>query len=72
MKDDEDNEVLKIRSSCRQFRKKAEKNMASAQCTPLGDCPSFFFVFRFSFFVLRSCSLSILRSSCGFEEEEMN
>lgn len=31
MKDDEDNEVLKIRSSCRQFRKKAEKNMASAQ-----------------------------------------
>jgi hypothetical protein len=33
MKDDEDTEVLKIRSSCRQFRKKAEQNMAAAQCT---------------------------------------
>ena len=51
MKDDEDNEVLKIRSSCRQFRKKAEKNMASDQCAPLSV--SFrSFSFSFSFFVL--------------------
>mgnify|MGYP007115608731 CR=1 FL=1 len=65
MKDDEDNEVLKIRSSCRQFRKKAEKNMASDQCTPLSDSP--FILFRF-----RSLLFFVLRYSCGSEEVEMN
>jgi hypothetical protein len=59
MKDDEDNEVLKIRSSCRQFRKKAEKNMASDQCTPLSGP---FSSFSFSFFVVfRSSFLRIRR-----------